>query len=294
MKKPILGSHVGMSKSNKHGEYLIGSFNESLSYGANTFMIFSGPPQNTMRTDLDKLHIKEMKELMRNNNLDMKNLIVHAPYLINISNPVNQNTWDFGVDFLTKEILRCEGMGINILVLHPGARLKGDYQKALDALVKGLDAVAANQKNTIIALETMSGKGSEVGINLKDFAYVLSKVKEPDKVAVCLDTCHMHDAGYNLSDWDAVKQEIKQTVGKEKIRCFHLNDSQNPISAHKDRHENIGYGHIGFDTLLKILWDKEYIDVPKVLETPYHNDKPPYKEEIYNLLNKQHILKIKD
>lgn len=294
MKKPILGSHVGMSKANKHGEYLIGSVNEALSYNANTFMVFTGAPQSTMRTDVSKLHISEMHELIKINNIDPKHLIVHAPYLINISNPIKQETWNFGVSFLTQEIQRCEAMGINILVLHPGARLQGDYQDALDALVKGLDAVAIHQKNVVIALETMSGKGTEVGVNLKDFQYVLSKVKDPSKLSICLDTCHMHDAGYDLGDWENVKKEINETVGKDKISCFHLNDSQNVRFAHKDRHENIGYGYVGFETLCNILWDKEYINIPKVLETPYYENKPPYKEEIYNLLNQKNILPIKD
>lgn len=293
MKKPILGSHVGMSKANKHGEYLIGSIKEALSYNANTLMIYTGPPQNSNRTAIDKLHVEKFNELLVENNIKKEHLVVHAPYIINISNPINQSTWDFGVDFLKQEIQRCEEIGINILVLHPGARLKGEYTDALNALIKGLDQVASTQKNVIIALETMSGKGTEVGLTLNDFKYVINNVKQPDKVAVCLDTCHMHDAGYDFNDWNAIKAEINNTIGKEKIVCFHLNDSKNPLLAHKDRHENIGYGYIGFDNLLNVLWDDEYIDVPKILETPYVEDKPPYKEEIENLINKTFSKKVK-
>ncbi|ASZ09098.1 deoxyribonuclease IV [Mesoplasma chauliocola] len=293
MEKPILGSHVGMSKANKHGEYLIGSVNEALSYGANTLMIYTGPPQNSKRTQTDKLHIEEFNKILAQNNIEKRNIIVHAPYIINISNPVNQTTWDFGVDFLKQEIQRCEDLGVNILVLHPGARLKGEYIDALNALIKGLNAVASVQKNVIIALETMSGKGTEVGLTLKDFKYVLDNVNEPSKVAVCLDTCHMHDAGYDFNDWNSIKKEIENTITKEKVVCFHLNDSKNPLLAHKDRHENIGYGFIGFDNLLSVLWDDDYIKVPKILETPYVEDKPPYKEEIDNLINKKFTKKVK-
>ncbi|ATZ18020.1 deoxyribonuclease IV [Mesoplasma melaleucae] len=293
MKKPILGSHVGMSKANKHGEYLIGSVKEAISYHANTLMIYTGPPQNANRTATEKLHIEEFNQLLSENSINKDHLVVHAPYIINISNPVNQTTWDFGVDFLKQEIQRCEDIEIKILVLHPGARLKGDYTDALNALVKGLDQVASTQKNVIIALETMAGKGTEIGLSLNDFKYVLDHVKQPAKVAVCLDTCHMHDAGYDFNDWAAIKTEINNTIGKDKIICFHLNDSKNPLLAHKDRHENIGYGYIGFNNLLNVLWDEEYIDVPKVLETPYVEDKPPYKEEIENLFNKTFSKKVK-
>ncbi|AVN60344.1 deoxyribonuclease IV [Mesoplasma entomophilum] len=293
MKKPILGSHVGMSKTNKHGEYLIGSVNEAISYDANTLMFYTGAPQNSVRTATEKLHIEKFDQILKENNINKDHLVVHAPYIINISNPVNQTTWDFGVDFLKQEIKRCEEIGVKILVLHPGARLKGDYTDALNALVKGLNAVAATQNNVVIALETMAGKGTEVGLSLNDFKYVIDNVEQPDKVAVCLDTCHMHDAGYDFNDWDSIKKDINNTIGKEKVICFHLNDSKNPLLAHKDRHENIGYGYIGFDNLLKVLWDEEYIDVPKILETPYVENKAPYREEIENLLNKKFTKKVK-
>ncbi|AUF83584.1 deoxyribonuclease IV [Mesoplasma syrphidae] len=284
MKKyPILGSHVSASEKNN---YLIGAVTESVNNDANTFMIYTGPPQNANRKPIENFKIAEMHELLKKYNLDINDLVVHAPYLINISNPVNEATWNFGIQLLIREIERCEAIGINILVLHPGAYTKGEPTQALEKLIEGLNLVSEYQNNVRIAIETMSGKGTEVGTDLQQIAYVISKLNNPEKVGVCLDTCHMNDAGYDLSTWSAIKETITKTVGSDKILVFHLNDSKNPIGAHKDRHENIGYGTIGFEILNEILWDTDYQEIPKILETPYVRDVSPYKAEISDLRNK--------
>ncbi|ATZ18756.1 endonuclease IV [Williamsoniiplasma somnilux] len=280
MKKyPILGSHVGVNKNNN---YLIGAAEQAINDGGNTFMIYTGPPQNTLRKNVDEFNLSEMKEILIKNNIDIKDLVVHAPYLINISNPVNEQTWKFGVDFLQQEIERCEKIGINILVLHPGSFTKGTSKDGIEKLIQGLNIVLKKQGNVKIAIETMSGKGTEVGTTIEELSYVLSKVENKERIGICIDTCHMNDAGYNLKDWAEIKNAIKNSIGLEKILVFHINDSKNPINSHKDRHENIGYGTIGFDVLNNIVWDEDFKEIPKILETPYIGDHSPYKQEIKN------------
>ncbi|UWD35273.1 deoxyribonuclease IV [Mycoplasma cottewii] len=285
MNKPLLGSHVKMTKA---GKYLIGSVEEALSYNANTFMIFTGPPQNSNRVDTNLLNIDQMHNLLKKNNINSKHLVVHGAYIINIANSVNDKTWNFGVEMLIKEVQRCEQIGIDILVLHPGSYTTGSYQNSLRQIVRALDMVSDHQMNVKIALETMSGKGTEVCYKFDDFKYIFENVKNPDKIGICLDTCHMNDAGYDIKKWDQVKKELTRHMSLEKVLCIHLNDSKNALSSHKDRHENIGYGYIGFDALCNVVWDEDFKNVPKILETPYVDDKfAPYKIEIEDLVNKK-------
>ncbi|WP_028126701.1 deoxyribonuclease IV [Williamsoniiplasma lucivorax] len=285
MKKyPIIGAHVSMNAPN---QYLIGSVASAVQDGANTFMIYTGPPQSSHRKPTNALNIAQMHVLLKEHNIDPQDLVVHAPYIINLANPVSESTWTFSVDFLKKEMQRCDEIGIEILVLHPGAFTKGTSEAGLAKLIQGLKLVFQADLKTKIALETMSGKGTEVGINFDQLAYVLKQVGAEQRLGICLDTCHMNDAGYNLNQWDDIKAEIQAKIGYEKVLAFHLNDSKNPIGAHKDRHENIGYGTIGFDNLVKILWDEDFKEIPKILETPYLGDQSPYKAEIADLLNKQ-------
>lgn len=281
MKKyPILGSHVGM---NKIGNYLIGSVQETIANDGNALMIYTGPPQNSIRKSTSEFNITEFHELLKVHEISIDNVVVHAPYLINLANPVNSATWNFSVDFLTQEINRCHEIGIKILVLHPGAFTKGSSEAGLEKLILGLDAVTAIDLPVKIALETMSGKGTEVGISIEQLAYVIGKVQHPDRIGICIDTCHMNDAGYDLNNWNEIKTNLAKTIGLEKVWVFHINDSYNVIGAHKDRHANIGYGTIGFDTLAKIVWDEDFKEIPKILETPYLDKISPYKYEIKDL-----------
>lgn len=281
MKKyPILGSHVSM---NAQDDYLIGAIETAIQNNANTFMIFTGPPQSANRVPTKNLHITEMQQLLKEHQINIKNLVVHAPYIINLANPINEVTRKFSVDFLIKEVQRCAEIGIQTIVLHPGAYVKGEINTALDCLVKGLDLVTAKTKTIKIALETMSGKGTEVGTSFEQLKYVLDRVKNPDRIGICLDTCHLNDAGYDLNDWNGLKNDLKENFGLQKILVIHLNDSKNPMHSHKDRHENIGYGTIGFEILNQIVWDKDFAEIPKILETPYLGEQSPYQQEIADL-----------
>ncbi len=283
----LLGSHVGMSGK----DMMLNSVKEALSYGANTFMVYTGAPQNTRRKKVEELNIEAAKKCMEENGI--KTFVVHAPYIINLANTVKQETFDIAVEFLGIEIKRTAAMGASVLVLHPGSHVGAGEEAGIAQIVKGLDMVMTADMPVHIALETMAGKGSEIGRTFEELRAIYDGVKYPEKLRVCFDTCHVNDAGYDLvNDYEGVMQKFDEVIGLDQIAVFHINDSKNPLGAHKDRHENIGKGSIGFDTLLKVVSDERFRDVPKILETPYIKDEedpkksyPPYKEEIARLQN---------
>jgi len=280
MEKLIIGSHVSF----KSNDQLIGSVKEALSYGSNTFMFYTGAPQNTMRSSINNDLTKEAHELMIENGILKENVIVHAPYIINLAN--DGKNYDFSINFLKDEIDRVIKLGFNKLVLHPGSHVSLGEEKGLNNIVYALNKVLEN-KEIIICLETMAGKGTELGINFDQIKYIIDNVKDKDKIGVCMDTCHLNDAGYDLNNFDEVLDEFDKKIGLNKLLCIHINDSKNVLGAHKDRHENIGFGSLGFDNLIKIIYHEKIKDIPKILETPYVDNYPPYKYEIEMIKNKK-------
>lgn len=285
-----IGSHVGMSGK----EMFLGSVKEALSYKANTFMLYTGAPQNTRRKAISELNIEAGWELMRENGLS--EFVVHAPYIINLGNSVKPETYELAVEFLREEIKRTEAMGSDVLVLHPGSHVDAGEDAGIAQIVKGLNEVLTPETKVRIALETMAGKGSEVGKNFEQLARIYDGVACNDKLRVCFDTCHVHDAGYDIvNDFEGVVAQFDKLLGKEQIAVFHINDSKNVRGAAKDRHENIGFGEIGFDALNKIVHFSDFETVPKILETPYVTAEPegkeksiaPYGEEIAMLRAEQ-------
>lgn len=280
----LLGSHVGMSGK----EMFVGSVREALSYGADTFMVYTGAPQNTRRKELDELRIPEAKALMKENGIEK--FIVHAPYIINLGNSVNPDTYSLAVEFLAKEIDRTAGMGSESLVLHPGSHVNAGADVGTAKIIEGLNAVLSADTPVYVLLETMAGKGSEIGRSFEELAAIFEGVTHSEKLRVCMDTCHMHDAGYDVSDFDGLLEQFDRCLGKDKIAAIHLNDSKNPIGAAKDRHANLGDGYIGFETMYRIANHPALADIPKILETPYipsaedpEKKVAPYKEEIARL-----------
>lgn len=282
-----IGSHVGMSGK----DMLLGSAKEAVSYGANTFMCYTGAPQNTKRKDVSELKVNEAWDYMRANNID--DFIVHAPYIINLANTVKPDIYQLAVDFLAVEIERTAAMGAKTLVLHPGSHVGEGVDVGIDCIAKGLNEVLTKDTKVNIALETMAGKGSEVGRSFEELARIYDKVTYNDKLRVCFDTCHTNDAGYDIvNDFDGVMDSFDKLIGKSQIAVFHINDSKNERGASKDRHENIGRGYIGFDALHNIVHHKDFEAIPKILETPYIKDAtnaklsyPPYAVEIDMLLS---------
>lgn len=271
-----IGSHVSMNGK----EMMLGSVKEALSYGATTFMFYTGAPQNTARKPVSQLRVEEAKALMEENNMNIDDIVVHAPYIINLANTIKPETFDLAVSFLKQEIERCEAIGASRLVLHPGSHVKAGDEAGLEQIVKGLNMVLKPDQKVRIALETMAGKGSELGRTFDQIQYMIENVEYNELLGVCLDTCHLNDAGYDLSQFDELLEEFDEKIGLDRLLVVHVNDSKNERGAHKDRHENIGYGHIGFEILNKVVHHPKLKDVPKILETPYIDGKAPYKEEI--------------
>lgn len=277
-----LGSHVSMSGK----DMLLGSAKEAVSYGADTFMIFTGAPQNTKRKPIDELNIEPARKYM--NEHGIKEIIIHAPYIINLGNTVNPRTFELAVDFLRMDLERSAALKSNTLVLHPGAHVGAGADKGISQIVKGINEILTRDTSVNIALETMAGKGSEIGRSFEELARIYDGVVLNDRLRVCFDTCHTHDSGYDIvHDFDGVMEQFDKRIGTDQIAVFHINDSRNPRGAAKDRHTNIGCGGIGFDALSYIVHHPDFHDIPKILETPYisspENPKksyPPYKHEI--------------
>lgn len=282
----IIGSHVSF-KSDKQ---LLGSVNEALSYGANTFMFYTGAPQNTIRSNINDNLTNKALEVMKENNINIDNVIVHAPYIVNLAKEDN----DFAISFLKQEIKRCSMLHIKYMVLHPGSSVSITKEEGINNIINALNIILDNEYDVTICLETMAGKGNEVGSNLLEIKNIIDKIEYQNKIGVCLDTCHLNDAGYDISNFDSILDEIDKLIGIDKIKCIHINDSKNILGSKKDRHENIGLGSIGFNNLINVIYNKRISNIPKILETPYvtidNNSKdkiyPPYKQEIDMIKNK--------
>lgn len=276
----LLGSHVSMSGK----KMLLGSSEEAASYGATTMMIYTGAPQNTRRKPIEELNIEAGKEHMKQHNIS--HLVVHAPYIINLGNTIKPENFGFAVDFLRQEVVRAQALGATQITLHPGAHVGAGVDAGLKQIIKGLNEVLTKDQIPQIALETMAGKGTELGTSFEQLAAIMDGVTLNEKLSVTLDTCHTNDAGYNIKeDFDGVLAEFDKIIGLDKLQVVHVNDSKNPQGSHKDRHANIGFGTIGFDALNAVVHHEKLQGLPKILETPYvgedkKNKKAPYKFEI--------------
>lgn len=270
-----IGSHVSFSKNK-----MIGCIEESLKYGANTFMFYTGAPQNTIRKEIDLENVAKAKEMLKEFNFDINDIVVHAPYIMNLATPKKEN-FEFSVEFFKKEIERCKLLGIKILVFHPGNAVGITREEGLDNLIKALHLI--NDNDICLAVETMAGKGTEICRNLDELKYLFDHTKGLN-LKVTLDTCHLNDSGVDISKFDEYLEDFDKSIGLDKIACVHVNDSKNVIGAAKDRHENIGFGTIGFENLINVFYNEKLKNVPKILETPYIKDGnksyAPYKEEI--------------
>lgn len=259
-----IGSHVGMSGK----EMLLGSAKEAVSYGANTFMFYTGAPQNTKRKDISELNIEPAWAYMNEHGID--EIVVHAPYIINLANTVKPETFELAVDFLRLELERASACKSNTLILHPGAHVGAGTEAGIEQIAKGINEVLTKDTTCNIALETMAGKGTEIGRTFEELAQIYDKVIYNDKLRICFDTCHTNDSGYDIvNDFDNVMEKFDKLIGKDQIAVFHINDSKNVLGAKKDRHANLGFGEIGFDAISHIVHHEDFADVPKILETPY-------------------------
>lgn len=278
-----LGSHVGMAGP----KMFLASVEEAVSYGANVLMLYTGAPQNTRRKSVEELNIEAGWAYAREHGIE--EIVVHAPYIINLANTVKPETYELAVEFLEKEIARTAAMKSRILVLHPGSHVSAGTEAGIARVIEGLNTVLDdNEDDVYIALETMAGKGSEVGRSFEELREIYGGVRKRERLRVCFDTCHVNDAGYDIvNDYEGVLGHFDEVLGLDQIAVFHINDSLNPLGAKKDRHANIGQGSIGFETLHRLVHDPRFSNVPKILETPWlcedgstKKTVPPYKEEI--------------
>ena len=276
----LIGSHVSMSGK----DMLLGSAKEAFSYGANVMMVYTGAPQNTRRKPIEELNAEIGKKFMAENGI--KEVVVHAPYIINLANTTKEGYIDFAIDFLKEELRRAEAIGATQVVLHPGSHVGAGVDVGLNQIIYGLNQVITKDQTVQIALETMAGKGTELARTFEELARIIDGVTYNEHLSVTFDTCHVHDAGYDIkNDLSGVLTQFDKTVGLDRIKVLHINDSKNPVGAHKDRHENFGFGEIGFDALMNVIQVPEFKNLPKILETPWIKveDKvqiAPYKKEI--------------
>lgn len=271
----LIGSHVNFKKDDQ----LLGSLKQALSYGANTFMFYTGAPQNTKRYPIEDGLTLAALQLMKEENVDYSKVVVHAPYIVNLANDSDPVKYKFSVDFLQEEIERCKLLGITKLVLHPGSHVGLGVDRAIANISNAINMISND--SVVVLLETMAGKGTEVGSKLEEIKAIIDKVEDKEHIGVCLDTCHLNDGGYDIANFDEILDRVDRIIGLNKVGCVHINDSKNECGAHKDRHENFGFGQIGFDNLIKVIYNERLKDVPKILETPYvDKDFAPYKYEI--------------
>lgn len=289
MEKLIIGSHVSYTKE----EGMLRSVKEALSYKENTFMFYTGAPQNTFRAKIDENKVKKAKELMKENDIDINNVIIHAPYIINLANDKDKDKYNFAINFLKEELKRAKILGIKNIVLHPGSHVGLGVEKGIQNIINALNEVLKEEGPTI-CLETMAGKGTEIGKTFEEINEIIKGIKNKEKIGVCLDTCHLNDSGYDIANFDELLEKFGKIIGINKIKCIHINDSKNEKGTHKDRHENIGFGKLGFQNIINIIYNEKLKEVPKILETPYismnggkDRTYPPYKFEIEMIKNKK-------
>ncbi|WP_270627308.1 deoxyribonuclease IV [Ligilactobacillus ruminis] len=289
-----LGSHVKM----RGKEMFLGSAKEAASYGANAMMIYTGAPQNTVRKDLSLMKIEEGKKYMEDHGIE--EVVVHAPYIVNLGNNKDQGKYEFAIEFLANELKRADALGAKQVTLHPGAHVGLGAKAAIENIAHGLDEALKASKDVSVALETMAGKGTEIGRTFEELSEIIEKCSENGRLSVTFDTCHANDAGYDVKNgFDDVLNEFDQIIGLNRLKVVHLNDSKNECGAHKDRHANIGFGTIGFDSLNYIAHHPQLEAVPKIMETPYvgedkKNSFAPYAYEIAMLKNQAFDSKMLD
>lgn len=287
-----IGSHTSYLKD----KGLLGVVEESISYGSNIFMFYTGSNQSTLRFPINKELTEKAHKIMLENGFDKTKCIVHAPFIINLANNTDPAKYNFYINFFKEELKRCIELDIRNMVFHPGSYTSLDRQTGIENIAFGLNEALKDIDGVNLLLEYMSGKGTEVGSSIDDLSGIINLLDEDvkEKVFVCLDTCHMNDSGIDIANIEEFLDEFDKKIGINKIKCIHINDSYNVVGAHKDRHANIGYGTIGFEKLLNVIYNPRLDNIPKILETPWinRNEKnayAPYKYEIEMIRNKKFI-----
>ena len=265
-----IGCHLSTSKGFKN----MGK--EALSIGANTFQFFTRNPRGGKAKDIDAKDVNELLEIMKKNNF--ATILAHAPYTLNGCS-ADENTRKFAIEMMADDLVRMEYLPNNFYNFHPGSHVKQGVDIGIDYIAEMLNEVLDKSQHTKVLLETMAGKGSEIGRTFEELERIIEKVELKEHLGVCLDTCHVYDAQYNIvDDLDGVLSEFDKVIGLDRLCAIHANDSKNPFGSHKDRHEKIGEGSIGVNTFEHIINHPLLQGIPIYLETP--NELSGYKKEI--------------
>nr|WP_312575872.1 deoxyribonuclease IV [Sedimentibacter sp.] len=249
---------------------------DALKIDANTFQFFTRNPRGSKAKDIDMNDIEKLIKILKENNF--AKILGHAPYTLNICS-ADERTREFALEIMEDDLKRMEILPNNLYNFHPGSHVKQGVESGIDYIVDALNKILKQNQTTTVLLETMSGKGTEIGRTFEELKSIMDSVLLREKVGVCLDTCHVYDAGYDIvNNLDGVLDEFDKTIGLDKLYAIHLNDSKNPFKSRKDRHETIGNGYIGFDAIVKIINHPKLRDLPFFLETP--NDLSGHGEEI--------------
>lgn len=266
----VIGAHLSASKGYTH------MLKEAMSIGANTFQFFTRNPRGGQAKDIDEKDIETFLQLSRENNFGK--ILAHAPYTLNCCS-AKPETIRFAVDTFADDLKRMEYTPGMLYNFHPGSHVGQGEEKGIELICKALNTVLFPEMTTTVLLETMAGKGSEMGKTFEELKAIIDGTELSDKLGVCLDTCHVSDGGYDIvNDLDGVLEQFDKIIGIDRLKALHLNDSKNPLGAHKDRHEKIGEGFIGVDTFERIVNNKYLKDLPMFLETP--NELDGYAKEI--------------
>jgi deoxyribonuclease-4 len=275
------GGYLGSHLSLKAPDFYLGTCQKAVSYGENAFMFYTGAPQSSRRTPLEELLIPEGRAFLKAHYFDESKIVVHAPYIINLGNDQTPESYEAAIALLRNEMVRTAGFGLSLLVLHPGAAVGLSKQQSFQAVARGLDRAFLEESSGVtICLETMAGKGSEVGVSFEELSAIIALSHYPERLGICLDTCHINDAGMDERALASILDHFDAVLGLSRLKVIHLNDSKNPIGSHKDRHENVGYGTLGFSVLESWVQEPRLLTIPKILETPTDGIHDPYSKEI--------------
>lgn len=265
-----IGCHLSASKGYTH------MIKEALEIGGNTFQFFTRNPRGGTVKEIDEKDIEKYKIIAKENNVEV--ILAHAPYTINICS-ADENIRRFGIDTMKDDLRRLELVGNSMYNFHPGSHIGQGIEVGINLIINALNEIITSEQRTIVLLETMAGKGSEVGSRFEEIRKIIDGVTVKEKIGVCLDTCHVYDAGYDVvNNLDEVLEEFDKVIGIEKLKAIHINDSKNPFSSHKDRHEKIGDGSLGVEAFERIINNKYLEEIPFYLETP--NELDGYAKEI--------------
>ena len=266
--------NIGCHLSTTKGFYNMGK--EALSIGANTFQFFTRNPRGGKAKDIDENDVEKLIALMQENNFSK--ILAHAPYTLNACSK-DESTREFALQMMEDDLKRMEYLPGNLYNFHPGSHVKQGTEIGIEFIAELLNKVLKKEQTTKVLLETMAGKGTEVGRSFEEIAEIISRVELKEHMGVCLDTCHVYDAGYDIvNDLDKVLEEFDKIIGLDRLYAIHLNDSKNPFASHKDRHEKIGEGSIGLVAVTRIINHPKLRNIPFFLETP--NELDGYAKEI--------------